>query len=223
MFTLQRRGFLKKALAVLVIGGGLLSPLCSLLASAYEKAKKKILPRGTERETLIDKNPAHLDTRYLETTPLERFGTMGLTDHRVNLETWRLEVTGQVGVPLSLTYEQLRALPAIERDVLLICPGFFANHGHWKGVSLKTVLKTARAEEGVTHLTVRGPRGDFESLQRYPIEDILSDRVFLAYQVNGKALPERHGFPLRAVAEGYYGYDWIKYVDRVIVERIQNL
>jgi sulfoxide reductase catalytic subunit YedY len=52
------------------------------------------------------------------------------------------------------------------------------------------------------------------------VEDVLSDRVFLAYGVNGKPLPERHGFPLRLVAEGYYGYDWIKYVYRITAKRI---
>ena len=51
---------------------------------------------------------------------------------------------------------------------------------------------------------------------------ILSNNVFLAYQVNGEPLPRRHGFPLRTVAEGYYGYDWVKYVYKITVERIQS-
>ena len=44
------------------------------------------------------------------------------------------------------------------------------------------------------------------------------DATNLAYQVNGMALPRRHGFPLRVVAEDDYGSDWIKYVDRITVE-----
>jgi len=104
--------------------------------------------------------------------------------------------------------------------VLMICPGFFANQGTWKGFSLGELLKLAQAEEGVTHVTARGPDGKYENSQRYPLEDALSNKVFLAYEVNGKPLPQRHGFPLRAVAEGYYGYDWVKYVYRVTVEKI---
>lgn len=52
----------------------------------------------------------------------------------------------------------------------------------------------------------------------YPLADILSDKIFLVYQVNGKDLPRRHGFPLRVVAEDYYGSDWVKYVTKVSVE-----
>ncbi len=55
---------------------------------------------------------------------------------------------------------------------------------------------------------------------QHPVEDLLSNKVFLAYELNGKPLPQRHGFPLRAVAEGYYGYDWVKYVYKVTVEKI---
>ena len=44
-----------------------------------------------------------------------------------------------------------------------------------------------------------------------------AEKVFLAYQVNGKPLPERHGFPLRLVADDHYGSRWVKYVERVKV------
>ncbi len=54
------------------------------------------------------------------------------------------------------------------------------------------------------------------------MEDVLSEKVFLAYRVNGEQLPKKHGFPLRTVAEGYYGYDWVKHVYRVSVNKISE-
>jgi sulfoxide reductase catalytic subunit YedY len=185
----------------------------------WAQSKRVLLPKGTPRESLIRENPAHLDTRNLEITPLEDFGTMGLTDHVVDPEGWRLRVTGHVKRPLSLTYAELVGLPSIERKVLLICPGFFANHGHWKGVSIRELLQRAAVERGVTHVTIRGPEGPRARGVRVPMEDILSDKVFLAYQVGGKRLPRKHGFPLRLVAQDYYGFDWIKYVDHVAAEK----
>jgi sulfoxide reductase catalytic subunit YedY len=215
----KRRQFLKVLLGGAAWVGTGLGSLFSMAKWVIAETGRIILPKGTPRESLIDKNPAELDARNLEVTPLENFGTMGLTDHAVRIEQWGFEVDGHVKKPLRLTYEEIKRLPSVERKVLMICPGFFANQGTWKGFSLGALLKLAQAEEGVTHVTVRGPDGKYENSQRYPLEDVLSNKVFLAYEVNGKPLPQRHGFPLRAVAEGYYGYDWVKYVYRVTVEK----
>jgi DMSO/TMAO reductase YedYZ molybdopterin-dependent catalytic subunit len=216
----KRRQFLKLLLGGAAWVGTGLGSLFSMAKWVIAETGRIILPKGTPRESLIDKNPAELDARNLEVTPLENFGTMGLTDHAVRIEQWGFEVDGHVKKPLRLTYEEIKRLTSVERKVLMICPGFFANQGTWKGFSLGAMLKLAQAEEGVTHVTVRGPDGKYENSQRYPLEDVLSNKVFLAYEVNGKPLPQRHGFPLRAVAEGYYGYDWVKYVYKVTVEKI---
>ena len=216
----KRRQFLKFLVGGAAWLGTGLGSLFSMVKWVIAETGKIILPKGTPRESLIDKNPAELDARNLEVTPLDNFGTMGLTDHAVSIEKWGLEVDGHVKKPLRLTYEEIKKLPSVERNALMICPGFFANQGTWKGFSLGALLKRAQVEDGVTHVTVRGPDGKYENSQRYPLGDILSNKVFLAYEVNGKPLPRRHGFPLRAVAEGYYGYDWVKYVYRVTVEKI---
>jgi sulfoxide reductase catalytic subunit YedY len=215
-----RRHFIKGVLGCLGFVGLLFSPFSVLARSAFAEAKKIILPKDTRRESLVSRNPADLDTGNLEITSLQDFQTMGPTDYKVDLDTWRLEVKGHVKTPLDLTYKQITSLPSVERDVLLICPGIFANHGRWKGISVSAVLKMVKAEEGVTHVTVRGPRGASEKVERFSVQDILSDKVFLAYQVNGQILPQKHGFPLRVVAEDHYGYEWVKYVDQITVEKI---
>ena len=53
-----------------------------------------------------------------------------------------------------------------------------------------------------------GPAGRYAKVKRFPIDEIASQKIFLAYQVNGKVLPEKHGYPLRVVAEDRYGYEW---------------
>ena len=73
----------------------------------------------------------------------------------------------------------------------------------------------AIASSDVTHVSFSGPKGSYEKTERFPIEDILSGKVFLAYNVNGRELPKKHGFPLRVVAEDYYGGDWVKYVYKI--------
>ena len=88
--------------------------LLSAAGKIYAKAEKMILPKGTKPNSLIHKNPSSLDTRNLDITPLEDFKTMGMTDHDVDLNTWRFEVGGLVKTPLRLTYSEVLALPAVE-------------------------------------------------------------------------------------------------------------
>lgn len=218
----KRRQFLKKSLKTFAGLGVFWYPFSSAIRLAYAKTEKIILPKNTSRESLIHKDPSQLDTRNLELTPLENFRTMGITDHTTDMGKWRLEVTGFVSRPLQLTYARVQSLPSIERDVLLICPGIFANYGRWKGVSMKALLDTAGGVEGATHISFSGPEGDYEKVERYPIADVLSNTVFLAYGVNGKTLPKKHGFPLRLVAEGYYGSEWVKYVYKIEVEKVNG-
>ncbi|MGO9370602.1 MAG: molybdopterin-dependent oxidoreductase [Syntrophobacteraceae bacterium] len=213
-----RREFFRTLLKLITGMGVFLGSLALPIRWAYSNAERIILPEGTKRETLIDKDPKSLDTRNLEITPLRDFETMGLMDFEVDMKQWRLEVAGEVKTRLQFTYSDILSLPSVEKNVLLICPGFFANYGRWQGVSMKDLLSRAVMESGVTHIIFySGPEGTYK--REFPVADVLANRVFLAYRVNGEALPIGDGYPLRVVAEGYYGSDWIKYVSKMSVGR----
>ena len=219
MIQTTRRTFIKKSLGALSGIWVLFGPIFSGAQWVWGRTKKIILPKGTKRESLIGKNPADLDTRNLEITPLPEFRTMGLTELEISPDSWRLNIDGQVRNPIEFKLEEITSLPSIERDVLLICPGFFANHGHWKGVSIGPLLNKAGVMDHVTHVTIHGAAGADNKRNRFPIGDILSGKVFLAYQVNEYDLPQKHGYPLRVVAEDYYGFTWVKYVYRITAEK----
>jgi DMSO/TMAO reductase YedYZ molybdopterin-dependent catalytic subunit len=213
-----RRQFLKTTLAALAGVGVLFESPFSFLRPLRAGERRIILPKGTKRESLAHKNPANLDTRNLDITPLKDFQTMGTTDNKIDAEKWRLSVSGRVKKPLELTYSQIQALPSTERPVLLICPGFFANHGLWKGFFLKELLEMAETEKNLSYVTFSSQEGPYDRNEKFPMEEILTGKVFLSYAVNGESLPQKHGFPLRVVAEGHYGSRWIKYVSKVKVE-----
>jgi sulfoxide reductase catalytic subunit YedY len=159
-------------------------------------------------------NPAEIDSRNLEVDPLNQFGTMGPTDVAVDLQTYRLKVTGEVEQPLSLGYEQILKYPPRTEVVLLICPGFFSNNGRWTGMKLKSLFQEARVKKGATYCDIKGAHA---KSVRIPLHDIDKKRILLAYQVNGETLPQKHGFPLRLVIEDAYGSDWVKYVDEIVI------
>jgi len=214
-----RRHFIKLIMGGFAGLGFIFSPLAAGIRLVWAAAKKIILPKGTRMATLIGKNPADLDTQNLDPTPLEEFETMGLDNHQVDLNTWRLEINGRVQSPVKLTYSQVVEIQPVKRDVLLICPGVFAYHARWEGISVAKLLEMARINPDATHVSFSGPDGTYEKTERFPIEDILSDKVFLAYNVNGSVLPKKHGFPLRVVAEDHYGGNWVKYVYRVTANK----
>lgn len=184
---------------------------------AYAKVKRIVLPKKTPMPGLISKNPAKLDTRHLDTTPMDEFDVMGQTTYSVDLEKWRLELSGAIEHPRQLTYENILKLPAIERNVLLICPGFFAYNGRWKGISSSALLSAAKLKPQVTHVEFSGPKGRGRMTKKFAIEEVMTDKIFIAHQVNGRPLPEKHGFPVRLVAEDHYGGRWVKYVDKIAV------
>jgi len=175
---------------------------------------KKILPKGFSKGKLKDMNPAEIDSRNLEIDPLGKFGTMGPTDVAIDLRTFRLKVTGKVGRPLSLNYDEIQKYPLLTETVLLICPGFFANNGRWTGVSLKSLIEEAQIKKEAQYIDIVGAG---EKRTRIPLKELEKKRIFLAYRVNGEVLPQKHGFPLRLVYEDAYGSDWVKFVDEIVI------
>lgn len=217
-----RRQFIKFTIELLSGVGVFFGGIGPWLKKAYAKTKRIIVPKGTDLSSLRSENPADLDTRNLDILPLKDFETMGLSDHTVDLKSWQLMIKGNIAAPRNFSYSQILELPSIERNVLLICPGVFTNHGKWKGISLMTLLDLARMKADTTHISASGPQGPYEKTDQFPIADIRSNKVFLAYAVNGEKLPQQHGFPLRIVAEDYYGSDWVKYVYKIEAFKVET-
>jgi DMSO/TMAO reductase YedYZ molybdopterin-dependent catalytic subunit len=208
-----RRNFLEKSFWVSFGGFFVTSSLGNFVANVWAKAKQ-LLPKEFPKNQLLNMNPAEIDNRNLEVDPLNQFGTMGPTDVATDLETYRLKVTGKVERPLSLSYDQVLKYPSLTETVLLICPGFFSINGRWTGVNFKSLLQEAQIKKEAQYIDIVGAQ---EKGVRIPLKLLDQKKIFLAYQVNGETLPQKHGFPLRLVYEDAYGYDWIKYIEEVVV------
>lgn len=212
-----RREVIRLCLALFAGTSALWGRIGSGVRSAIAETSRRLLKKGTALESLIGQDPADLDASELEITPLESFGTMGQTNYSISAGNWRLKIGGKVDRPMTLTYDEMVNAPFVERDVLLICPGFFAHHGRWKGASGEWLLKKIGATAEATEIEFSGPGGAGGRSERFPLDEVLSNKIFLAYRVNGRPLPKQHGFPLRLVAEDHYGSRWVKYVDKITV------
>jgi DMSO/TMAO reductase YedYZ molybdopterin-dependent catalytic subunit len=214
----DRRKFLKKSLALFPGVTFLSGFLPVFMKDLFAKGVNNALTKSADSENLIRVTSAsrHERTGRRPVTPLKSFGVMGETEYKVNIKEWRLEIKRDGEEILRLTYEEILSLPSIERWVELECPGYFTNYGIWKGFSLGRLLEDKGIEKMIKKARIIGQNGRMR--ENFYVRNILSDKVFLAYGVNGEILPIRNGFPLRIVAEGYTGGCWVKYVEKIVLE-----
>lgn len=174
---------------------------------------------ATDLSHLIDMNPAEVDNSDLPITPVEELHTTGPGSVEVDIEQYELTIDGKVRNQMSLTYEEILGYPTVTKVVLLICPGYFADNAEWTGVPVTTLLEEADVEPEASVVTFRGlDDGDVKYTKSFSLEEVQRDGVFLAHMVNGQVLPPEHGYPLRLVVEGDYGYMWVKWVEHIEVQ-----
>jgi DMSO/TMAO reductase YedYZ molybdopterin-dependent catalytic subunit len=150
---------------------------------------------------------------YTELDPATGLHVTG-TAIEIDLASYRLEVTGKVDEPLSLTYDDLRCLPRVEAFCTLVCPGFFEDQATWAGASLEAVLARAGIQEGADRLRLVSADG-YATLVF--LNELSEGEDFLAYEWEGEPLPIIHGFPVRAVFPALDGNKWAKWLVEIEV------
>lgn len=144
-------------------------------------------------------------------TPNEEFYVIdtALSVPRVDLETWTLSFTGLADTPFSITYDELLAMPMVERFVTLCCVsnqvgGGLVGNAKWLGVPLRELVERAGVRPEGTQLIGRSVD---EFTVGFPTAAVFDGReALVAVGMNGEPLPLRHGFPARLVVSGLYGY-----------------
>jgi hypothetical protein len=142
----------------------------------------------------------------------------GKEDH-VDLSSYRLEVAGEVDTPLSLTYDDLLALPAYEHRVRIACVSGWTERPTWRGPRVADVLALAKERadtRSVAFQAIRNEGGQQYGFtwHRRRLNDALA---LLATHVNGAPLSTNHGFPVRLIVPGYPGQNMVKQVQRIFV------
>ncbi|GIG28304.1 molybdopterin-dependent oxidoreductase [Cellulomonas marina] len=122
---------------------------------------------------------------------------------------WELRVHGLVEQEVRLTWDELLASELVEAWVTLTCVsntvgGDLAGNARWLGLPVREVLARARPLPGADMVLSTSSDGFTAST---PLEALTDDRdALLAVGMNGEPLPPAHGFPVRMVVPGLYGY-----------------
>jgi DMSO/TMAO reductase YedYZ molybdopterin-dependent catalytic subunit len=138
-----------------------------------------------------------------------------LGEPTIDLDTFKLEITGLVDSSFYLTWHEIRDLPKASSDIILMyCVEGWEVWGRWEGIIVKDLLATARVQSAGEYVLFGSADGYSTSL---PISYLEKYNVILAYDVNGSPLKVSDGFPLRLIAFGKYGYKWAKWVNKLKV------
>ncbi|HEY3603719.1 MAG TPA: molybdopterin-dependent oxidoreductase [Sporichthyaceae bacterium] len=140
---------------------------------------------------------------------------------QVNAATWKLKITGMVDNPITITYDDLLRGRLIERDVTLTCVsnevgGDLIGNARWLGVPVRDVLRAAGIRPGADAIKSSSVDGWTAGTPLTALTDPNRDAMF-AIGMNGAALPAEHGYPVRLVVPGLYGFvsatKWVTHLE----------
>jgi DMSO/TMAO reductase YedYZ molybdopterin-dependent catalytic subunit len=175
-------------------------------------------------------------------TPNDRFFVRwhwAVIPSEINVDAFRLAVRGHVNQILSLSLNDIQALPQIELVAVNQCSGnsrgYFQprvsggqwsngamGNARWTGVRLKDVLDRAGVKAGAVAVRFNGldepvvpDAPDF--MKSLAVDHARDGEVMLACVMNGDQLPLLNGFPLRLVVPGWYSTYWVKMLNDIEV------
>jgi DMSO/TMAO reductase YedYZ molybdopterin-dependent catalytic subunit len=223
------------------------APLAAdLPAGVRESAVLEALPGKTALIKLSYRPPnyetpmSYFDQLY---TPNEAFFVRyHLADiPEVDAASWRLRIGGEAAAtPFELTLDQLkREFEPIELPAVCMCSGnrrgLFQPHvpgvqwgygamgnARWRGARLKDVLARAGLRKETLEVVLDGADGPVldktpDFIKSIPIWKALDENTLVAYEMNGQALPQYNGFPVRVVIPGWTATYWVKHITSISV------
>jgi DMSO/TMAO reductase YedYZ molybdopterin-dependent catalytic subunit len=137
----------------------------------------------------------------------------------VDRTLYRLTVNGKVKTPLSLTYDEVTAMPSYQKATTLNCVEGWSKTYLWQGVRIKDLLAKAGYNPAASTVIFTCADGYSTSL---PLDYVVNRDILLAYKMNGVVMPPERGFPFQVVAEDRLGYKWAKWVTDIEVSGNAN-
>jgi DMSO/TMAO reductase YedYZ molybdopterin-dependent catalytic subunit len=141
---------------------------------------------------------------------------------KVDLKTWRLKIEGLVDKPLSLSLDEIKALPQKIQTKNFVCvEGWGLDNQKWEGIHLKEIFSKVKISPKAKFITFHAVGGQYKD--SLSLKEALEPDTMLAYKLNDKNLSADHGFPLRLIIPRMYGYKGVKWVERIVFTEKQEV
>ncbi|MEH3088448.1 MAG: molybdopterin-dependent oxidoreductase [Microbacterium arborescens] len=198
-------------LAAVVVGIG--ARMLNATSASIDAARRELrLPEPRTTVTIPDGAEFEVDGLSPLITPNADFYRVdtALTVPSVDPATWRLVIDGMVDKRVELSFDDLVGMGLDEYAVTLTCVsnevgGGLVGNAIWQGVPIRDILKMAGPQAGADMVLSRSVDGYTASTPLESLTDDGLDAIF-AVAMNGEPLPLEHGFPVRMVVPGLYGY-----------------
>jgi len=138
----------------------------------------------------------------------------------VPLERWKLEVTGLVENPYTLSWDQFLALPQAEDVSDFHCVTTWSRYDNrWRGVRFKTIAELAVPNDAVRFVLCTGydfaPGTYVPYTTNVPLDRAVEDDVLLVHTWDGHPLPREHGGPCRMITPKLYAWKGAKWIRKI--------
>jgi DMSO/TMAO reductase YedYZ molybdopterin-dependent catalytic subunit len=128
----------------------------------------------------------------------------------VDLATWTLEVSGEVEQPLSLTYDELRELPATDVTTDIHCVTRWSRFdAEFKGVHWSELAKLCKPKPSARFAIAHAEQGFTANVPLAAIED---EQALVVYEADGEPLTPEHGWPVRLFVPSKYFWKSAKWL-----------
>jgi DMSO/TMAO reductase YedYZ molybdopterin-dependent catalytic subunit len=135
----------------------------------------------------------------------------------LSAESWKVEIGGLVEKPITLTYQEILALPKSVADARLTSVSGWTVRGNWGGVRLSNLLPLADPKPEAKHVQFISYRKVYTTC--IPLDLALQERTLLAYEFEGEPLESEYGGPIRIFCPYLWGYKSAKCVVGITLEK----
>jgi DMSO/TMAO reductase YedYZ molybdopterin-dependent catalytic subunit len=179
----------------------------------YAERKNRVVERALFRHTSMDVVPGNAFAAGNKLPSYYISPTVPIWDESVRGK-WRLEVSGLVSNPLSLTLEDLQRLPQVSRRVNHYCVEGWTAVETWTGCAFSELAKVARVSPDAHYVDFQSFDDDYH--ESWDIESAMHPQTVVAYGLDGKMLEPAHGAPARVFSPIKLGYKNTKYLTRIV-------
>jgi DMSO/TMAO reductase YedYZ molybdopterin-dependent catalytic subunit len=134
----------------------------------------------------------------------------------LSAEEWKIEIGGLVEKPITLTYQEILALPKSVADARLTSVSGWTVRGNWGGVRLSDLLPLAHPKPEAKHVQFISYRRLYTTC--ISLDVALQERTLLAYEFEGEPLESTYGGPIRIFCPYLWGYKSAKSVIGITLE-----